>query len=408
MTMLMVGALFGCGSTAGIGVTAPAVTAATAPPTTASEKRGAAFHFCGWPFSEGSADLEGMVPGLAWYYNWSSAPLVCEDGHGVGAHPLITGDTVEFVPMAWGLVDEGRHCAEEGPCFRVDERAGGAPCRDVCDAVSWSFDPSGACYACYHQGITRQEFLADVPRNARHLLGYNEPNFKEQANLTPEVAARGWRHLEWVADRRGLTLVGPSTNFCDSTPGVLHPGACIEAVDGHKMLGLAWLERFYDACRAEGAAGHACRIEYQSVHAYSCGGVMWMIQLMKGKAGLVTPDAAHCHNGIQDEDEFGPDCGGNICTACTAHARAQFRKPVWLTEFGTPKDDCRVSSPEALQARTLQMMNRALPRLESDPYVARYAWFMPKVDMDSLDHVDLLVEDKPGVLSVLGRYYFGR
>ena len=67
-----------------------------------------------------------------------------------------------------------------------------------------------------------------------------------------------------------------------------------------------------------------------------------------------------------------------------------------------------MSSPEALQARTLQMMNRALPCLESDPYVARYAWFMPKVDMGSLDHVDLLVEDKPGVLSVLGRYYFGR
>jgi len=371
-------------------------------------KRGVAFHFCGWRYAQGEADLKAMVPGISWYYNWSSRPLTCADGKGVGNSPLLTGGEIEFVPMAWGLIDEGRACETDGPCFRVDERSGGDACREICAASRWSFDPDGACYACSHEGISRAAFLQDVPARAKYLLGYNEPNFKEQANLTPEVAARGWRHLEWVAHRRDLLLVGPSTNFCDPTPGARHPGACIEAVDGDRMLGFAWLERFYDACSDNGAAQHACRIDHQSVHAYSCGGISWMITLMKGKAGLIVPAAAHCHNGVRDEDEFGTDCGGNICTACSPHARAMFRKPVWLTEFATPKEDCRVDDPTALTERTLEFMASELPKLHRDPFVFRYAWFMPKVSRPDLDHADLLVEEEAGVLSTLGRFYLGR
>mgnify|MGYP006063400829 CR=1 FL=1 len=182
-------------------------------------------------------------------------------------------------------------------------------------------------------------------------------------------------------------------------------GACIEAVDGHRMLGLAWLERFYDACTAEGAAGFDCRIDQQAVHAYSCGGVTWMIELMKGKAGLKTPDAAHCSNGVQDADEFGTDCGGNVCTACSAHARAQFAKPVWLTEFGTPSDDCGTDDEAALIDKTAAFMRQELPALDADPYVYRYAWFMPKTDISTLTHGDLLIEDRAGERTALGELY---
>jgi len=348
-----------------------------------------------------------MVPGLSWYYNWSSKPLECSDGHGVGNTELLKSGTVEFVPMAWGLIDEGSACDAGGDCFRVDERGGGASCRQVCEASSWSFDPEGECYACYHEGISRAEFLADIPGQAKYLLGFNEPNFKEQANLTPEAAAKGWRHLEWVAEEKSLSLVGPATNFCDPTPGAKHPGACIESVNGQRMFGLAWLELFYDACTEAGAAKRTCAMDYQAVHAYSCGGVSWMIELMKAKAGLIEPSAKHCQNGIQDQDEFGVDCGGNTCAACSEHARAMFRKPVWLTEFAPPKNDCGVESLPALEERTLKFMAQELPKLHNDPYVFRYAWFMPKVDMVNLDHTDLLVEDEAGILSPLGHFYFG-
>lgn len=373
--------------------------------TPVSAKRGAAYHFCGWEDSLGTTDLEALDQGLAWVYNWSSQPMACPDGSGV-AKALAAGP-VEFVPMAWGLVEDGAQCEAGGPCFRVDERSGGAVCRPACEADGWSMRPDGACYACLHEGIDRQAFLDGVPANARYLLGYNEPNFKEQANLTPAAAAAGWRQVEWVADKRQLTLVGPATNFCDPTPGVVHPGACIEAVDGRRMFGLAWLETFYDACTAEGAAGIDCRIDHQAVHAYSCDSVTWMIDLMKAKAGLAPSPEAHCTNGVQDEDEFGPDCGGNFCVACSQRARDHFAKPVWLTEFAPEAGSCGTDDPDELARRSMAFAARELAALDADPYVFRYAWFMPKTDIPSLDHVDLLDPGTPGAQTPLGDLYLG-
>ncbi len=371
-----------------------------------SPKRGAAYHFCGWRFSQGKADLDAMKERLAWYYNWSSRPLECPDGKGVANTTALQSGQVEFVPMVWGLVDDGEACESGGACFRVDERTGGGRCKDACEAVGWSFAPDGPCYACYHEPISRQAFLQDVPKGAKHLLGYNEPNFKEQANLTPQQAAAGWKHVQWVADQKSLNLVGPAVNYCDTTPGAQHPGACIEAVDGRAMLGFAWLETFYDACSAQGEAGFDCRIDHQAVHVYGCGGVTWALDVMKRKAGLLPTNEVHCTNGKQDYDEFGVDCGGNHCVACTQRARDLFAKPVWLTEFATPKGDCNTTDPQALQERTAEMMQRAVSKMEADPYVYRYAWFMPKTDLPDLDHADLLVEDKAGELSEIGKIYF--
>lgn len=370
-------------------------------------KRGVAYHFCGWPFCRGEGDLAGMTPGLSWYYNWSSKPMDCADGTGVGTSKLITEGAVEFVPMAWGLVDDGRACESGGACFRVDERAGGTACQAPCEASGWSFRPDSPCYLCLHEGISRDAFVRDIPKTSRYLLGFNEPNFQEQANLTPRAAAVGWRHVEWVADKRGLKLVGPATNFCDPTPGAEHAGACIGPVDGHAMLGLAWLERFYDECSKDGAAKRDCRIDHQAVHAYSCRGVSWVIELMRGKAGLTSPTEVRCANGVQDGDEFGVDCGGNTCTACSARARAMFAKSVWLTEFSTPRDDCGVTDPADLERLTQRFIATDLPKLSADPYVFRYAWFMPKVGQPNLEHNDLLIKDEAGRLTPLGRAYFG-
>ena len=382
-------------------------------PPAESLKRGASYHFCGWDMNKGVADFDVMAPRLAWYYNWSSRPMVCPDDDGIGNHEALSNGDVEFVPMVWGLVNGGEDCESGGACFRVDARDGGASCKQVCQLSDDRTNPSGACWQCYHQAISRASFLQDVPSGARYLLGYNEPNFKEQAGLTPDEAARGWRHVQWVADRGKLALVGPATNFCDPTPGAHHPGACIEAVDGTPMLGLSWLERFYDACTETGAAGFDCRIDHQAVHAYSRGNVLWMIRLMKIKAGMVPPTEKHCTNGKLDENEFGIDCGGVACVACSETARKHFAKPVWLTEFAMPASDSggpdrsKTVSRKQLVKETVSFMRDTVGGLENDPYVYRYAWFMPKTNGASLDHVDLMVEDKAGVMSELGRIYFG-
>jgi len=132
---------------------------------------------------------------------------------------------------------------------------------------------SGACYACLHEPVSRADFLADVPPGAKHLLGYNEPDFKEQAHLSPD------------------------------------------------------------------------------------------------------------------------------------RARAHFGKPVCLTEFGAPSDDCGSDDPAVLVARTGAMLARDLPRFEAEPYLARYAWFMPKVGGGTLGHGDLIEEGSDGRLTELGELY---
>lgn len=372
-----------------------------------SPKRGVAYHFCGWPMVQGPKDLAAMSPSLKWYYNWSSRPLSCDDGKSVQTDPLITDGTVEFVPMAWGLVNGGADCDSGGPCFRVDDRDGGTQCPEICSAGDWSFRADGPCYACYHEIVSRDVFVTDVPDSARYLLGFNEPNFKEQANLTPKAAAKGWRHVEFVAQAKQLKVVGPAVNFCDPTPGADHAGACIEAVDGSPMLGFAWLEKFYDECSVAGVAARDCQVDYQALHAYSCGSVAWMVSQAKRKAGLMPATRAHCENGRQDKDEFGTDCGGNNCVACSTWARAQFAKPVWMTEFAPPKDACGNPDPSTLEAQTVALVRRDLPTFDADPYVFRYAWFMPRSDLANLAHVDLVSGDHEVTLTPVGRTYFG-
>jgi hypothetical protein len=354
-----------------------------------SAKRGVAYNFCDWSFSEGVTDLDllrtGTAPGsgVTWYYNWGVTPRPCVAG-ALGESP-----PVEFVPMAWGLSGDGAACAAGGPCF-TDARS-------------------------------RDQLRDQIPEGARYLLGFNEPNFAHQANLTPSVAAQAWTHLEYVADARGLGLVGPAVNFCDTTPESNHGGSCTEepaertfTFDGYtetfpaayRYNAFEWAELFYDECSQAGVAGHDCRIDYQAGHVYSYWGLAWFVDIFARKAGLLPPTADHCTNGVEDEDEFGVDCGGNTCAACTAWARAHFAKALWLTEFAPSTDDANgPQTTEQRMARTLAYIDSELPILEASGAVFRYAWFMPKTDIGSLDHVDLLTETTPVTRTEIGVAY---
>ncbi len=130
-----------------------------------------------------------------------------------------------------------------------------------------------------------------------------------------------------------------------------------------------------------------------------------MIALMKVKAGMSASEKLHCTDGVRNEDEASVDCGGQWCVACSDHARAHFAKPVWLTEFGSPADDCGSDDPAVVMAKTRAMLTHDLPLFEADPYIARYAWFMPKVSGGTLGHGDLIVEGSEGSLTELGKIY---
>ncbi len=104
-------------------------------------------------------DLAAFAPSISWYYDWGVDPPAISQGQLSG---------IEWVPMCWG----------------------GTSSEDVA-------------------GIE-----ARIPEGSKYLLGFNEPNFISQANLTPAQAAAMWPNLEKIATDKGLELVSPAVNWC--------------------------------------------------------------------------------------------------------------------------------------------------------------------------------------------------
>lgn len=119
-----------------------------------SEKRGV---------SENAFNLEEEIavlrPGVSWFYNWANTP-----NNNVASS---VGSEFIFMPMCWNAG------------YNADN------IRNYCKA---------------HPEV-------------KYLLGFNEPNFKAQANMTPAQAAAAWPQVKALADELGLKLVGPAVNF---------------------------------------------------------------------------------------------------------------------------------------------------------------------------------------------------
>jgi hypothetical protein len=45
---------------------------------------------------------------------------------------------------------------------------------------------------------------AQIPRDTKYLLGFNEPNFASQSNMSPQEAAAAWKNVEAQLARHGL------------------------------------------------------------------------------------------------------------------------------------------------------------------------------------------------------------
>jgi len=87
----------------------------------------------------------------------------------------------------------------------------------------------------------------DDGSNRRVFLGFNEPNFPDQANMSPKEAADLWPRVEALAKKWNVkTLVGPAMNF-----NKIHP--------------VTWFREFREQCKG-------CRIDAIGVHSYTCRG----------------------------------------------------------------------------------------------------------------------------------------
>ncbi len=190
----------------------------------------------------------------------------------------------------------------------------------------WGTEPTAAAPFEFVPMIWGSKDLAGpIAKGARFLLGFNEPNFKAQSNLTAAQAAADWPQVEALAKAAGVPIVSPGVNFCGSASN--SSGCSDPAVTDP----YTYLKDFFAACKG-------CEVDAIAVHWYNC-------DLPSLQAYL----------------EGNVDAGGGLA------GFAQFGKPVWLTEFS-----CDGSHSVADQ---MAYMKQAIPYLEASPLVARYAWF---------------------------------
>ncbi len=251
-----------------------------------SDKRGLAYGY------HTPNDLKAMQKNVRWWYNWAETPE-----NAVAGNYQTYG--FEFVPMAYrGSFDETR----------------------------------------------LRNYLKTHP-DVKYILGFNEPNFVEQANMTPAQAAAAWPRLEAVARDFGLKIVAPAVNY--SPGGVDIPGTNDDSSPW------AYLDAFFAACSN-------CRVDYIAVHSYMkyASAFEWYIK------------------------EF-----------------ERYGKPIWVTEWASWDDGGPANVNEQMDylAETVRW-------LEGNNNVFRYSWFIGRgAGPTNFPYIDVLAGD--GQLSPLGGLY---
>ncbi|MBN1599589.1 MAG: carbohydrate-binding protein [Bacteroidales bacterium] len=252
-------------------------------PQTKSTKKGIAY---GYHYEE---DFEAIQSGISWWYNWYVTP-------DAEVADVFESYDIDFVPMIWnGYADT-------------------AALRDFLEV---------------HPGV-------------KYILGFNEPNFTAQANMTPAQAAEKWPVIEALADDFDLEIVGPALNYC---------GGCVDIPGTDEDSDpIVYLDAFFDACPD-------CRVDHLAVHWYACdaGSLSWFVGLFK-----------------------------------------KYNKPIWVTEFA-----CWENNP-TLEDQKGYLFG-ALDYLESDTSVFRYSWFTGD-RTGGPPYIDIYGPD-PGELTELGELY---
>ncbi|GAB3868477.1 sigma-70 family RNA polymerase sigma factor [Dactylosporangium cerinum] len=187
-----------------------------------------------------------------WYYNWSPSP----------SFGATSG--VEFVPMVWGTAN-------------VDA--------DV----------------------------AKAKQNGSVLLGFNEPDLKEQSNMSPEQVLDLWPKLQ----ASGLRLGSPSVAYGGDTAG-------------------GWLDRFMTGARQRGY-----KVDFITLHWY--GG------------------------------DFGPDAPNQL-KRYLQNVYNKYKLPIWLTEYALMRFENGTVYPTMDQQVSFVKSSTAM--LEGLSFVERYAWFI--------------------------------
>jgi hypothetical protein len=175
------------------------------------------------------------------------------------------------------------------------------------------------------------------------LLGYNEPDHGQQADMTVAQALDLWPLLEGTAMRLG----SPATAGDPSRRG-------------------SWLEKFMSGVESRGY-----RVDFVCVHWYGGGS-----------------DAAGETRALE---------------SFLRAVHAKYQKPIWLTELALVE----WTMPPAFPTYDEQaaFVRQAVPVLESLPFVERYAWFaLPPWSADGIAATTNLYDDG-GTPTAVGAAY---
>ncbi len=234
--------------------------------------------------SENSFVFEGefipMEPGVSWYYTW---------GNTMGNIRNLAGEKIdytgmEFIPMCW------------------NENYDSDKIRTYCNA---------------HPAT-------------KYLLGFNEPNFKAQANMTPAQAAAQWPAVQALAKELNLKLVGPAVNY---------------SPDGADNDPYTWYSNFVKLVGLDA-------FDYIAIHNYS-----------GGKDGM--------KNMI---DKFYDLYG----------------KQIWVTEFCNWPGETSGAAIISVDTQVSSMISQ-LEYLEKSDRVFRYSWFKAKEAVSSQVNYGLMI-----------------
>lgn len=247
-----------------------------------SEKRGVGF---GW---QNQTDIDLLAPGISWSYNWGTTyPTFAEryDLYGL-----------DFSPMCWN-----------------DN---------------------------YQDATIKSLFSSHS--NIKYLLGYNEPNLTDQANMTPTQAASFWPRFKALGQSVNAKLVSPAMNW-GTLPGWSN--------------GVEWLKSFF---AQEGVS--VDDVDAIAVHIY-----------------MTDPQAVI----------------GDLARYKT------FGKKLWLTEFCSWNNG---SNPSA-SGTQISFMSQVLNSIEQDEDIERYAWFIARGNYAQDARGMYLLEVTENKLTDLGKVY---
>lgn len=249
-----------------------------------SYKRGVAYGY------HSEKDMEEYSKYISWWYNWASQPDAAIRNN-------YRDYNVDFTPMAWNI-----------------------------------------------SGISGVKYWADRDSSIKYILGFNEPNFLEQANIVPSKAAQAWPSLQKIAEDHGLKIVSPAVNYC---------GNCVSENGVTYTNPFKYLDDFFAACSD-------CQVDFIGLHWYG------------GGSSIV--------NYIDDARKY--------------------NKPLWITEFAAWDSSVKNKQDQ------IKFLAGAVNYLEREPIVYRYSWFIGRTaaGTDTYPYIDLYAKES-GMLTELGQLY---